>query len=217
MTEVKTFEEVNTMEMLQMQTQHEDLMLSHLVRGRGYPNRYGARIKLKPRWNLDKLEELLQAYEDNEIVEWLRYGWPTGRLPTLEAPARNFKNHKGATDHPEALKKYIQKEIGKQAVIGPFNKIPFKQQVGISPISTRPKKGSTERRVIVDLSFPMGESVNDGMIKDNYMGKHVKLTFPRVDDLALRIYTLGTKPECSRLTSADISVNYPWIRGTTRW
>ena len=37
----------------------------------------------------------------------------------------------------------------------------------------------------------MGEAVNDGMIKDNYMGLPVKLTFPRVDDLAFRIYTLG--------------------------
>ena len=31
------------------------------------------------------------------------------------------------------------------------------------------------------------------MIKDNYMGQYVKLTFPGVDDLALRIYTLGNE------------------------
>ena len=43
----------------------------------------------------------------------------------------------------------------------------------------------------MDLSFPQGQAVNDGMIKDNYMGLQVKLAFPRVDDLALRIYTLG--------------------------
>ena len=45
--------------------------------------------------------------------------------------------------------------------------------------------------MITDLSFPIGEAVNDGMIKDNYLGHHIKLSFPRVDNLALRIYNLG--------------------------
>ena len=63
--------------------------------------------------------------------------------------------------------------------------------MGISPISTWPKKTSEDRRIIIDLSFPQGQAVNDGMIKDNYMGKTIELTFPRVDDLAYRVYTLG--------------------------
>ena len=51
--------------------------------------------------------------------------------------------------------------------MGPFDKIPFQNKVGISPLSTRPKKDSDKRRVILDLSFPMGGAVNDGIIKDN--------------------------------------------------
>ena len=131
------------------------------------------------------------GYPDMEIVEWLRFGWPSGRLPNMEEPTINSSNHKGATDHTEALTRYIQKEQAHGAVMGPFDRIPFKSKVGISPLSTRPKWDSEERRIILDLSFPAGKSVNDGMIKDNYMGLHAKLTFPKVDDFAFRIFSLG--------------------------
>ena len=185
------FKELTTMEQLRLQTTNQDLMIAQLVKKGGYPNRYGARIPIQSKWNLHKLEELLKDYHDKEVVEWLRYGWPSGRLPTLGDPARTFKNHKGATDFPAALDKYIHKEAEKGVVMGPFEAIPFSSNVGISPISTRPKKSSPDRRIIIDLSFPPGQAVNDGMIRDNYLGQWVKLTFPRVDDLALRIYTLG--------------------------
>ena len=121
----------------------------------------------------------------------MKYGWPIGRLPSLPDPEITFKNHKGATEHPEALVKYIQKESKYGAIMGPFNIIPFEDKVGISPLSTRPKKDSTDRRIILDLSFPPGKSVNDGMIKHNYLGLSAKLTFPKTDDFAHRVYQLG--------------------------
>ena len=113
------------------------------------------------------------------------------------------------TDHPQALKKYIQKEKDKGAVIGPLTLIAFKNKVGVSPISTRPKKNSKDRRVIIDLSFPPGEAVNDGMIKDNYMGLYVKLTFPRIDDLPVRIYNLGPKARMFKINLSNILDRYP--------
>ena len=132
------------------------------------------------------MDQLLHDYHDREIVEWLRFGWPAGRLPMLSEPRKTFKNHKGATDHPAALKTYIEKEKSHDAVIGPFNHIPFSKNVGISPISTRPKKCSTDRRVIIDLSFLMGEGVNDGMQKDTYLGFAARLKFPKIyiEDIA---------------------------------
>ena len=75
--------------------------------------------------------------------------------------------------------------------MGPFQKIPFAGNIGISPLSTRPKKGSDERRVILDLSFPIGDAVNDGIPKDIYMGFMATLRFPKTDDLATRIFYLG--------------------------
>ena len=168
-----------------------DIARHFAVQEGGYPNRWGARVQVESRWNLEHFERLLEGYEDKEVVEWLRYGWPAGRLPTLPQPSWSATNHKGATDFPEQLDNYINKEKSYNAVMGPFNKIPFSNNTGISPLSTRPKKMSTERRVILDLSFPIGDAVNDGIPKDTYLGFMAKLTFPKTDDFAVRIFQLG--------------------------
>ena len=86
------------------------------------------------------MEKLLEGYHDQEVIQGLKYGWPTGRLPNIQDPATTFKNHKGATDHPQALKEYIRKEAQKGALLGPYKQIPFLNKVGIAPISTRPKR-----------------------------------------------------------------------------
>ena len=121
-------------------TTDEDVRLHNEVLKGGYPNRWGARRPVTTRWNLELLEELLIDYEDKEVVEWIKFGWPVGRLPTLQEPAITNKNHKGATEHPQALRQYIHKEQAHGAIMGPFNRIPFQSKVGISPLSTRPKK-----------------------------------------------------------------------------
>ena len=171
-----------------------DIQLHNRVLAEGYPNRWGARIEVKSKWNLELLECLLAEYEDKEIVEWLRFGWPMGRLPTLKDPCRSNKNHTGAADYPQELRRYIAKELEHEAVMGPYKKIPFNGKVGVAPLSTRPKKDSKDRRVILDLSFPVGTAVNDGIPKDSYMGIPTKLTFPRVDDFAARIN--GLRQRC---------------------
>ena len=106
-------------------TVDEDIKLHHKVMARGYPNRWGAKIPVKTKWNLERFTELLGDYEDRDIVEWIRYGWPTGRLPTLPDPSVSTKNHKGATEHTKALYKYIEKEQVHGAVMGPYKAIPF--------------------------------------------------------------------------------------------
>ena len=123
----------------------EDFRMHQEVWKKGYPNRWGARVPVNTKWNLELMQQLLTDNEDSEVVEWLRYGWPTGRLPTLSAPKWNIKNHKGATDYPQHLKIYIDKEATYGAVMGPYKKVPFQDRVGISPLSTRPKKNSDDR------------------------------------------------------------------------
>ena len=91
------------------------------------------------------MEELLQNYEDGEVVEWIRYGWPTGRLPMLPDPTISNTNHKGTKDYPKELGKYIDKEHRHGTVMGPFDRIPFQGTVAISPLHTRPKKELEDR------------------------------------------------------------------------
>ena len=125
-------------------------------------------------------------------------------------------NHKGATLFPEQVDKYIEKEIQKGATIGPFECIPFKTcPVAISPISTRPKRECKDRRVILDCSWPIGASLNDGIDKDVYLGKPFKLKYPTIDMLSRRIYQLSREnpKEDILLFKEDLDRAFRQLRG----
>ena len=49
-------------------------------------------------------------------------------------------------------------------------------------MNTVPKSGSSERRVILDLSYPKGASVNDYISKGFYLGEKIDLVYPTGDD-----------------------------------
>ena len=56
---------------------------------------------------------------------------------------------------------------------------------------TQPKAGSTDRRVIVDFSWPHEESINDKVSNNQYMGTLCKLKLPTVGDNTDRIKQLN--------------------------
>lgn len=53
---------------------------------------------------------------------------------------------------------------------------------------TRPKSNTTKRRVIVDLSYPPESNVNSGVYKNNYYGKYIGHTLPRVKDVINEVH-----------------------------
>ena len=53
------------------------------------------------------------------------------------------------------------------------------------------KPNSDRRRVIIDLSWPLGASVNAGIDKDTYLGSSFALTFPTVDVITEELKRLG--------------------------
>ena len=55
-----------------------------------------------------------------------------------------------------------------------------------------PKHDSAERSIIVDLSWPAGTSVNDGISSSSYLGEDISLTYPTVDSIASLIWSVGT-------------------------
>ena len=56
---------------------------------------------------------------------------------------------------------------------------------------TRDKSSSTNRRVIIDLSLPIGQLVNSGVGSDRYMGTDFVLTYPSVDNITDEVPKLG--------------------------
>ena len=113
----------------------------------------------------------------------LKYSWPIsheGRRYNTE----KVKNWKGAIINKKAIKAYLDNEMKFNSVIGPFKVNPFNQPIGISPLNTRDKKDSLEKRIILDLSFPAGLTINEGINKDQYLGVCINWRLPTVDTLA---------------------------------
>ena len=86
---------------------------------------------------------------------------------------------------------YLGKESKCNAILGPFSCNPFSTGLKISPLNTVPKKDTSERRVILDLSFPKGSAVNDFINKDEYLGEKTDLVYPKVDDFIELIKAKG--------------------------
>ena len=63
---------------------------------------------------------------------------------------------------------------------------------------TRNKPNSDRRRVIIDLSWPLGASVNAVIDKDTYLGSPFALTFPTVDVITGELKCLGRGPFYTR-------------------
>lgn len=64
----------------------------------------------------------------------------------------------------------------------------FEGKNGISPLNSVPRKNDPKRRFILDLSFPKGRGINDGIDKDFYQGESVDLKYPTIDDLVELVY-----------------------------
>lgn len=75
--------------------------------------------------------------------------------------------------HPTHVDQYITEEMSHNAMLGPFKSPPI--DLHTSPFLTREKVNSDKRRVIVDLSWPFGNSVNNGSRRSCY--KNVEFVF----------------------------------------
>ena len=178
------------------------------VRATGLPNYMGTRRKIPSQLNCEKWDELLEEYEDRQICDFIKYGWPVSfTAPSL--PISTPANHASALRHPEAIKRFIDKELHMQALLGPFPEDPFQPWTKVSPLMTRDKKEGSGKRVILDLSFPPGRSVNDGIIKNFFQGDDFFYTLPTPLDLADHILKAGRG---AYLWKADLQRAYRQLR-----
>ena len=174
------------------------LDIHHKVTDSGLPNYLGFKIPVNEKINLDYMRSLLVNYNDLEVCDLLEFGFPLGcyanetLLSSInKSDLWKYKNHRGADDFPEDILLYLEKESKTGAISGPFNSNPFKSGIKISPLNSVPKKDTTERRIILDLSCPHGLAVNDFVNKEEYFGKKVDLVYPKVDDFIQLIKAKG--------------------------
>ena len=94
-------------------------------------------------------------------------------------------------------------------MLGPFAAPPFSPWSQVSPLMTVEKKDSGDRRVIIDLSFPIGAGVNAGVPKNFFQGSPKQYSLPSITDLADLIMTAG--PGC-HMWKADLERAYRQLR-----
>ena len=131
----------------------------------------------------------MKDYWDKQLPLLIRFGFPLDydRKGTLIS---HCDNHSSAKLYPKDIQAYLEEEIKYSAVLGPFDR-PSIDNLHISPMMTREKPNSTHRRVIIDLSFPHGTSVNSGVTKDKYLGTPFILKLPTIDTVTDQIKALG--------------------------
>ena len=152
-------------------------------------NFLGAQIRIESQLNYAVWKKYLTEYWDQQLCYLIKYGFP------LDFNANNplkheRNNHSSATLHSEDVKAYIAEEKQFKAIYGPYKQNPF-DNMQFSPFLTREKPGAPHRRVIVDLSYPQGYSVNDGVTTDVYLDTPFLLTLPTIDTITQKVKENG--------------------------
>ena len=188
---------------------HNELLreIFDAVASHGTYNVWGARTRVPSGLCIEAWREYLRDYEDPNLVDFLAYGWPINfdRRLVLE---QSYINHTSARHHDSDVVHYIDTEMGWGALAGPFEGPPV-VYFHSSPLMTRPKKDSDRRRVIVDLSWPDGASVNDGIEHAWYLDGPAIFRLPTVDYMEQRLLQLGPG---AFLYKTDLARGYRQLR-----
>lgn len=108
------------------------------------------------------------------VLEGLQHGFCLGFRPARRLKAAK-KNKSSAFQNPKVIDDYLANEVARCRVAGPFPSIPL-PNLQISSFGVIPKKGQPGKwRLIVDLSSPLGSSVNDGISSDEFSMHYIKL------------------------------------------
>jgi hypothetical protein len=114
----------------------------------------------------------------------------------LENPQKfGYVNHKSVSVNPSIVAKKLEKELALNRIAGPFNVPPIKNLI-VSPLGLVPKKEPGQFRVIHDLSYPKGNSVNSHI--DPYF---TSVQYETLDHCVNIIQTLGKD---SLIAKADL-------------
>ena len=174
----------------------------------GVPNFLVAKQPLPSGLNINNWRTALKGYTDHKLIDFLNFGWPID-YTLNKIPTATLANHKELIDYSHCIEKYITIETSLKALLGPFLSSPFTPWCNFSPIMTRKKKNSSDRRIIVNLSYPKGRSVNSGIKKGFYLGEKMSFTLPTINDV---IINLQNSPCKKYMWSIDLAHAYRQLR-----
>ena len=118
------------------------LELHKLIKHSGSPDFLGARIPVVSTLNIDKWKLYLKDYWDKHIVDLLEFGFPFN-FDRSTVLCSSEKNHASAEQFVSHVQTYIQEEVKRGAILGPFDLKPI--ELHVSPSMTRDKPDSDSR------------------------------------------------------------------------
>ena len=137
-------------------------------------------------------QQHLQQHPDQQFAKLILQGLTSGFHIGFSSSAHLISaktNLISALQHPSIVANYIADELasGRLALVGDLHTA-SRLHIQLSPLGVIPKKDKPNKyRLIMDLSAPAGNSVNDGISKDD-----CSFHYASVDDAACRIHHLGT-------------------------
>ena len=137
------------------------------------------------------------------ICDGIEHGFRIGFQ--RDSPLRSATiNMESARQHPDIISKYLQKELSLGRMLGPFSSTKLLPPLQVNRFGVFPKgHNSGKWRLITDLSFPPGSSVNDGID-----AAFCSMAYTTVDDVASLIADLGRG---SLMAKVDIESAYRLI------
>ena len=177
-----------------------DIISAHkLIRDSGLPNFWVLRIPVHAQLNVKAWRFHLRDYWDQQLIDLIEYGFPLDFDRSLQL-GHTVENHTSALQFSDHVDQYIADELQHGALLGPFHHKPC--TLHISPFMTREKSNSQLRRTIIDLSWPKGQAVNDGVQKDSYLGTKFEMHYPSVDRIVNNLNHIGPS---AKIFKVDIS------------
>ena len=184
-----------------------DIITAHkLIRQSGVPNFFGLRIPVSTQLKVEAWRHHLTGYSDQQLIDLIQYGFPLD-FDRDAILGETLDNHTSANDYASHVTKYIQGELQFGAMICPFDEKPC--TLHISPFMTRDKAQSEVRHTIIDLSWPKGQAVNDGVNKNVYLGGEFEMHYPTIDKIVKQLNAIGP---AANIFKVDISRAFRHIR-----
>ena len=159
------------------------------VRQYGVANYKGARIPVMSDLKVYNWRYLIKNYDYKILAEYIQFGFPLAIDYGKFSYNTNVSNHFSAMCREKGVDKYFQIETSKNAILGPFDNKPF-EEMHFSPLMARDKPDGNVR-VIVDLSWPIGQSVNSCTVPGVFDNVPFHLKYPSIDLLVQKINEIG--------------------------
>ena len=157
----------------------------HLIRASGKYNFEGCRIPVPTSIRFDRIRASLGdqvTQKDLKMLSLLEFGMPIA-CDLSYGIRKPQRNHHSAVSFGKEVSIYFNKGTSAKALLGPFESSPI-PELRFSPLMTVPKE-VTERRVIVDFSFPPGKAINDGIPRSTYLEFEVCFSLPSIKSMVI--------------------------------